>query len=142
MKRFASVVLATALAAVVPFPTAAAQAGPVKITVNYKGKGTVDRTRKLWVYLFATPDIGPTSQPIGQVTLDQNGAVAAFDGIGSERVWVAVAFDEQGVMDGNGPPPTGSPIGILMDQNGAPASVVPGERGMATLTFDDSVRMP
>ena len=31
-------------------------AGTVKVTLNYKGKGTVDGSHRVWVWLFATPD--------------------------------------------------------------------------------------
>ena len=120
----------------------AATAGTVKVTVNYKGKGTVDATHKLWVYLFDTPEIGAGSMPIGQVALDKNGADALFENIAGEKVYVAVAFDEQGAMMGDGPPPTGSPIGILSGANGAPAPLTPGVQTGAVLNFDDTMRMP
>jgi hypothetical protein len=116
-------------------------AGTVKVTLNYKGKGTVDESHKVWVWLFATPDIGPTAMPIAQLSIDKNGDVAAFDGVIEERVYVAAAFDQQGVMSGDGPPPQGSPIGILMGADGAPRGVAPGETAI-TLAFDDSIRMP
>ena len=34
-------------------------AGTVKVTLNYKGKGTVDGSHRVWVWLFTSPDIGP-----------------------------------------------------------------------------------
>ena len=54
-------------------------AGTVKVTVTYKGKGKVDTSHKLWVWLFDTPNIGPGAMPIAQVALDKNGADAVFD---------------------------------------------------------------
>ena len=117
-------------------------AGTVKVTVTYKGKASVDASHKLWVYLFDSPNIGAGSMPIGQVALDKNGADAVFDDIAGDAVYVAVAFDEQGAMTGDGPPPTGSPIGILMGADGAPRRVTPGDKTGATLTFDDTMRMP
>lgn len=116
-------------------------AGTVKITVHYTGKGKVDASHKIWVWLFDTPNIGAGSMPIDQTALDANDTEAVFQGVAPSEVWIAVAFDEQGVMAGDGPPPTGSPIGILM-KDGKPGSVAPGEKGMATLTFDDTMRMP
>ena len=116
-------------------------AGTVKVTVNYKGKGTVDAKHRLWVWLFSSPDIGPGSMPIAEISIDANGALATFDGIDADRVWIAAAFDESGTMSGNAPPPSGSPVGLLVGSDGAPKSVVPGESA-AVMTFDDTVRMP
>ena len=116
-------------------------AGTVKVTVNYKGKGTVDAQHRVWVWLFTSPDIGPGSMPIAEISIDANGALATFDGIDAERVWIAAAFDESGTMSGNAPPPSGSPVGVLAGSDGAPKSVVPGESA-AAMTFDDTVRMP
>jgi hypothetical protein len=116
-------------------------AGAVKVTVNYKGKGTVDARHRVWVWLFTSPDIGPGTMPIAETSIDVNGATAAFDGIDAEHVWVAAAFDESGSMNGSAPPPSGSPIGIYLGSDGAPKSVVPGEAPVM-MTFTDAVRMP
>lgn len=121
-------------------PAGAHQAAAVNITVDYKGKGTVDGKHRVWVWLFDTPDIGPASMPIGQVAVDKNGGVATFEGVSAERVWVAAAYDEQGVMMGDGPPPSGTPVGVYLGSDGAPRSVSRGET--VVLTFDDSQRMP
>jgi hypothetical protein len=145
MKRVRTAVVALLLAAVAqPLQLHASApadiAGSVKVTVNYKGKGTVDAAHKVWVYLFDTPEIGAGSMPIDMSALDKNGSAASFE-VAASQVWVAVAFDQQGVMNGEGPPPTGSPIGILM-LDGKPQPVIPGEKGTVTLTFDDTLRMP
>ena len=124
----------------VPAPTNAA--GAVKITVTYKGKGTVDSSHKLWVYLFDSPNIGAGSMPIGQLALEKNGTDAVFDSVAGDKVYVAVAFDESGAMMGDGPPPTGSPIGILMGPDGTPNGIPPGAKAPVALNFDDTIRMP
>jgi hypothetical protein len=123
-------------------PAVSITAGTVKVTVHYAGKGKVDSTHKIWVWLFDNPNIGPGSMPIDQVAIDTNDADAVFEGVAPTQVFIAVAFDEQGVMTGDGPPPTGSPIGILTAANGQPTGVAPGEKGVVKLTFDDSQRMP
>ena len=117
-------------------------AGTVKVTINYKGKGTVDATHRVWVWLFTSPDIGPGSMPIAELTIEKNGETATFDGVGEDRVWIAVAYDEHGVMTGNAPPPSGTPVGLYVGSDGAPRGVVPGDSTVAVLTFDDSFRMP
>src|SRR5688500_15927904 len=113
-------------------------AGTVKVTVNYKGKGTVDASHKLWVYVFDTPNIGPGAMPIDQIALDKNGADAVFENVAGDKVYIAVAFDESGAMMGDGPPPSGSPIGILMGSDGTPSAVTPGAKTGAVLIFDDT----
>jgi hypothetical protein len=117
-------------------------AGSVKVTINYKGKGTVDGSHRVWVWLFASPDIGPNAMPIAELWVDNNGGVVTFDGLTAGRVWIAAAFDEQGTMTGNAPPPSGSPVGLYVGSDGAPRGVVPGDSTAAVLTFDDSQRMP
>lgn len=117
-------------------------AGTVKVTLDYKGKGTVDGTHRVWVWLFPSPDIGPGSMPIAELFVEKNGAVATFEGVTAERVWIAAAYDEHGVMMGNAPPPSGSPVGIYVGSDGIPRAVVPDDSTVAVLTFDDSFRMP
>jgi hypothetical protein len=117
-------------------------AGTVKVTINYKGKGTVDSSHRVFVWLFNSPDIGPGSIPVAELTVDKNGDDAIFDGIADARVWIAVAYDEGGVMMGNAPPPSGTPVGLYVGNDGMPRAVVPGDSTAAVLTFDDSIRMP
>ena len=119
------------------------RAGNVKVTLRYTGKGTVDSSHKLWLWLFDTPNIGAQSMPIDQISLDKNDADAVFEGVMPSQVWLAVAFDQQGAMTGNEPPPSGSPIGIWSGGTpGPPAPITPGEKAIITLAFDDSLRMP
>ena len=117
-------------------------AGTVKVTVTYKGKGKVDASHKLWVWLFDTPNIGPGSMPIDQISLDANGANAVFESVAGDKVYVVAAFDETGAMMGDAPPPTGTPLGIFMGSDGAPGGVAPGGKDAVVLNFDDSFRMP
>ena len=117
-------------------------AGSVKVTINYKGKGTVDSTHRVFVWLFNSPDIGPGSIPVAELTVDHNGGVALFEGVVDQRVWIAVAYDEHGVMMGEAPPPSGTPVGLYVGSDGVPRAVVPGDSTVAVLTFNDSIRMP
>lgn len=147
MKRMAVLAAAAALALgtigeTTPIRAAGlAAAGPVEVTVTYKGKGTVDGSHQLWVWLFDTPDIGAGSLPIGQVSVVKNGATASFD-VPADRVWIAVAFDESGSMTGQAPPPSGTPIGIYASATGAPEPVATGGKKPIVVVFDDSQRMP
>jgi hypothetical protein len=116
-------------------------AGSVKVTVSYKGAGTVDGSHRVWVWLFDTPEIGPGAIPIAEMSVEKNGEAAVFE-VGNERVWIAVAYDEKGVMTGNAPPASGSPVGIYSASTGAPEAVSPGAKGAVVVVFDDSLRMP
>jgi hypothetical protein len=117
-------------------------AGTVKLTITYKGKSKVDASHKLWVYLFDTPNIGPGAMPIDMIALDKNGADAVFENIAGDKVYVAVALDENGTMSGDAPPPTGSPVGVLSGPDGTPRAITPGATDPVALNFDDTIRMP
>lgn len=119
-----------------------AAGGTVKVTVHYAGKGTVDASHKLWVWVFDTPNIGAGSMPLDQIALDTNGRDAVFENVAADKVWIAAAFDERGGMMGDGPPPPGTPIGILMGNDGVPLAVTSGSQDAVVLRFDDSQRMP
>ena len=134
--------LAQPSASLTAAPVATGAAGTVKVTVHYKGKGKVDASHKLWVWVFDTPNIGAGSMPLDQVALDKNDVEAVFDGVAADKVWIAVAYDESGAMMGDAPPPPGTPIGILAGDDGAPMAVMSGAKGSIVLTFDDSQRMP
>jgi hypothetical protein len=117
-------------------------AGDVDVTVKYTGKGEVDASHRLWVWLFDTPDIGPGAIPIHEMSLSKNGDVASFKAIAAAQVWIAVAYDEKGGFAGSAPPPMGSPVMLYGTDTGAPVAVTPGEKGAVTVTFNDVVRMP
>ena len=117
-------------------------AGDVNVTVNYTGKGEVDTSHRLWVWLFDTPEIGPGAIPVAELSLTKNGDIAAFKAVSAAQVWIAVAYDEKGGFAGSAPPPMGSPVALYGAETGAPAPVTPGEKASVTVTFNDSARMP
>ena len=116
-------------------------AGDVNVTVKYTGKGEVDGSHRLWVWLFDSPDIGPGAMPISEMSLTKNGDLAGFKAISAAKVWIAVAYDENGGFAGNAPPPLGSPVTIYGMETGAPTAVTPGENGAVAITFNDAIRM-
>ena len=115
-------------------------AGDVAVTVKYNGKGTVDATHKIWVWLFTSPDIGPGAVPVAESSIETNGGTASFVNIGADKVWIAIAVDEGGGLAGAAPPPAGAPVTLYTDGKG-PAAVTPGPGAKVTVTFDDSQRM-
>jgi hypothetical protein len=145
MKRFAlTLAVATAIAAgtIGDVRAAEPQGSPVKITVKYTGKGDVDKSHRIWIWLFDTPNIGPGSMPLAELSIEKNGDTATFEGVSGEKVWVAAAYDLSGSMVGQGPPPSGTPVGMFSSAAGAPEPVIVGGKTPVTLTFDDSFKMP
>lgn len=129
-------------------PTAApaqAASGMLKVSVEYKGAGTVDADHRIVVWLFDTPNITADSEPVASGTIKTNKGDYKFVNLPKE-VYIAVAYDDKGGYDGtSGPPPQGTPVSI----HGATALGTPGtpvptgdENASVTVTFDDSVRMP
>lgn len=121
----------------------AAGADGVNVTVKYAGKGTVDATHRIWVWLFTTPEIGPGSIPIAEMSIEKNGATASFASVPASPVYIAIAYDEKGGFGGSAPPPQGSPVTFYGAKTPAdkPAPVVPGAKGSVSVTLTDVQRM-
>jgi hypothetical protein len=122
------------------------QAGKLAISVEYTGKGTVDKDHGLWIWVFDNPDSStwPDSTPLGVAMLTENGATHQFSGL-PKQVYFGAAYDEAGGYDGNaGPPPAGTPISVYGMAEGGTAKAVDtgGDEAVVKATFDDSVRMP
>ena len=111
----------------------------VNVTVKYAGKGAVDSTHRIWVWLFTTPDITAGSEPIAERSLEKNGATATFPNVGAKEVFIAIAYDEKGGFTGSAPPPNGSPVAFYgaKGPQDKPIAVVPGPKGSVTVTFTD-----
>lgn len=120
----------------------AQESGKLKVTVQYKGAGTVDTSHEIYVWLFDTPNITADTPPIASDVLTSNGGSLNFSGL-PKQVYLAAAFDEKGDYDGtSGPPPPGTPITIYGDTGAAAAIATGGADAAVTVTFDGSVRMP
>jgi hypothetical protein len=120
----------------------AATTGAVTVTVTYTGQGEVDDTHRIWIWLFDSPDIGPGSMPVREASVSKNGGSITIEGLGEDKVWIAVGYDQRGGSTGNAPPASGSPVGIHTGTDGRPVPVTTGDTAAAVVTFDDSVRMP
>ena len=125
-----------------PKPVQAVTSG-VRVTVKYAGKGAVDATHRLWVWLFDNPQIGPGSIPIGEMSIEKNGGTASFTGVAAGQVYIAVAYDEKGGFVGQAPPPPGSPVGFYgaKTPTDPPMAVAPGPKGVVSMTLTDAQRM-
>jgi hypothetical protein len=121
-----------------------AESGSLAVTIEYTGKGTVDATHRIWIWVFDSPNITAESMPVAVGSLGENGGTQKFSGLPKE-VYLAMAFDEKGGYDGSaGPPPPGTPIAIHGSVPGGSAAPVAtgGESTVLEASFDDSVRMP
>jgi hypothetical protein len=121
----------------------AEDAGNLKVTVDYKGPGTVDKTHQLFVWIFDTPDISESSTPVATDVVTANGGSASFTGL-PKTVYLAAAFNEKGEAydQSQGPPPPGTPITIYGGVGTATGVPTGGADAAVTVDFDDSMRMP
>ena len=103
--RWTRAIVALALVATTSPAIVAQESGKLKVTVDYKGAGTVDATHEIFVWVFDTPNIGADSVPLANDVVTTNGGTLSFSGLPKE-VYLAAAFDEKGDYDGtSGPPP-------------------------------------
>lgn len=141
LMRWTLVVAALIVAGTAP-AIVAQESGKLKVTVEYKGTGTVDASHEIYVWLFDTPNITADTPPIAVDVLTANGGSLDFSGLPAQ-VYLAAAFDEKGDYDGtSGPPPPGTPITIYGDAGAAAAIATGGADAGVTVTFDGTVRMP
>lgn len=118
-------------------------AGDVAVTVTYKGKGPVDETHEVWVFLFDTPELGPGARPVATQTVRKNGGTATFTDVAQAPVYVRLAYDEKGDYDGfSGPPPSGTPVAQYSKDGKTIAPVTPGPGAKIKVVFNDSFRHP
>src|SRR3954466_272511 len=97
------------------------------VTVTYKGKGTVDATHKVIVWLFTDPNVTSASRPIDHQIATRNNDTVTFKDV-TAPVYVFAIYDTTGSYDGGGgPPPAGVPSAAYgTAAAGAPAAVKPG----------------
>lgn len=140
--RWARALGALALIAATSPAIVAQESGKLKVTIEYKGAGTVDASHEIFVWVFDNPNIGADSVPIASDALTANGGSLNFSGLPKE-VYLAAAYDEKGDYDGtSGPPPPGTPITIYGETGVAKAIPTGGADAAVSVTFDATVRMP
>ncbi len=113
------------------------------VAVTYKGKGPVDATHEIWVFLFDTAAIGQGVRPLSAQTIKKSGDAATFKNVTQDPVYVAVVYDEKGDYDGNSaPPPAGTPIAYYNVEGKPVASPIKTAGGAKIrMSFSDSLRM-
>ena len=111
----------------------------VSVTVTYTGKGKVDDSHELWVYLFDQAEIGAQSEPLAIQPIRKSGGTTTFKNVTADPVYIGVAYDEQGDFDAMGEPPVGTPI-VIYAKEGKTTPVKPGPAAKVKITFDETVR--
>jgi hypothetical protein len=125
-------------AAVIPFQM---KGGEVAVTVAYTGKGPVDATHEIWVFLFDTVP-GRHAKPLMTQTINKSGDTAVFKGVTQDPSYVAVAYDEVGDYDGTAaPPPVGTPIAYYSTDGKTASPLKTGGGAKIKIAFNDTRRM-
>ena len=123
-----------------------AQPGPLLITVDYQGPGTVSQDHQLSVFVFDDPNMSADSLPIWTGQLADNQKTLGAGSFDASTIWVAVTFDETGGYDPfAGPPPSGSPFALYStDPTGMPTGVAlhDDQETEIAIAFDGTLRMP
>ena len=123
-----------------------AQPGPLLITVDYQGPGTVSQDHQLSVFVFDDPNMSADSLPIWTGQLADNQKTLSAGSFDASTIWVAVTFDETGGYDPfAGPPPSGSPFArYSTDPTGMPTGVAlhDDQETEIAIAFDGTLRMP
>ena len=114
-------------------------AGDVSVTVTYTGKGRVDDTHEILVFLFDHPTPSVGSVPMAVQATTKSGGTVTFKDVSTTPVYITVVYDEAANYDGTAPPPAGAPIGAYQ-KDGKSIPVTPGPAARIKLSFDDSVR--
>lgn len=115
-------------------------AGDVTVTVTYTGKGTVDDTHEILVFLFDHPDPVAGSEPLAMLPTTKSGGTVTFKDVATSPVYITLVYDEAANYDGrSGPPPAGAPIGAYQ-KDGKAIPVTPGPAANIKVSFDDSRR--
>ena len=131
-------------AALVSALAANAQTGSSKlmVQVSYTGSGKVDESHKIYVVLWDNPDFVRSSAapPIVVKGVTSKSAMAEFDDIQKNPVYVSKAYDPTGKWDAMSPPPNGSSLGLYAKEPGTPSPVQlqPGKTTTISAKFDDS----
>ena len=117
----------------------------LRVTVHYKGSGTVDAKHKILVFLFDSPEFGRSNVMAFAVmsTSSKDGTVT-FNDVAKTPAYIGTVYEPSGsYAERQGPPPPGSSLGMYSKTPGqaAPVKVEAGKTVSVELTFDDSVKM-
>lgn len=124
----------------------APDARELSVKLNYTGAGTVDAQHRILVMIFDSAEFtSGTVPPVQMKFASAKDATVTFSSIAASTVWVAAVYDPAGKYDASeGPPPTGSSIGIYAKTPGQPEAVKleAEKKTEIVLAFGDEFKMP
>jgi hypothetical protein len=125
-----------------PAPASKPAATDIAVTVNYKGKGTVDAGHKVIVWLFSdVANLTSASRPLATQFVTKNGETVVFKNAPATPVYVFAVYDDKGGYDGiSSPPPHGLPSALYRKGPKTPPLAVKAGGPAIKFTFDDSER--
>lgn len=147
MKKYIYLGLGLFVAAVLIRASQSGDSRTLRVTVHYKGSGTVDSSHIIGVALWDSPafmEEHSQSMPTQVKLTKSNDSTVTFSGVSTSPVYVSAAYDSSGKWDGtSGPPPAGSSLGLYSKEPGKPEPVriEPGKSETIELSFDDTVKM-
>lgn len=135
-------------AALFPALVASSETNGAKLIVHlsYTGSGTVNKTHKIYVALWESPDFVKNSsasmQPVAVMPVASKSGVARFNDIQKNPVYVSLAYDPTGAWEAKSDPPVGSSLGLYAKEPGVPAPIQlqPGKTTTISVTLDDSFK--
>jgi hypothetical protein len=118
----------------------------LKVKLNYTGAGAVDQKRKIFVFVFDTPDFvqREDAMPIANDSGTAKDATLTFSNLAASPVYLIAVYDPAGAYEGMSRPPSGASMGIFSKTPGqpAPVSIDAGKTAQVDLAFDDTAKMP
>jgi len=137
------------LCAVFPLEYGRAQEGSplrgLRVKVHYKGSGTVDEKHKILIFLFDSPEFGHSNvMAFAVMSTGSKDGTVTFNDVAKSPAYVGAVYEPSGsYAERQGPPPSGSSLGMYSKTPGqpAPVKVEAGKTVNVELTFDDTVKM-
>jgi hypothetical protein len=117
----------------------------LQVKVHYKGSGMVDEKHKILVFLFDSPEFGHSNvMPFAVMSTSSKDGTVTFSDVAKSPAYVGTVYDPSGnYAERQGPPPSGSSLGMYSKTPGqpAPVKVEAGKTSNVEFSFDDSVKM-
>lgn len=117
----------------------------LRVTVHYKGSGTVDEKHKIVVFLFDSPEfVRGNAMAFAVMNTSSKDGTVTFNDVAKSPAYIGTVYEPSGsYAERQGPPPPGSSLGMYSKTPGqpAPVKVEAGKTISVELSFDDSVKM-
>lgn len=116
----------------------------LRVTVHYRGSGTVDEKHKILVFLFDSQEFARgNAMAFAVMSTNSKDGTVTFNDVPKSPAYIGTVYEPSGsYAERQGPPPPGSSLGMYSKTPGqpAPVKVEAGKTVSVELTFDDSVK--